>query len=96
MDREICANETDCEFSLGTIDSRKFSARRRRRASRITESPGMCFGMVEVSPKVSYRELLFGSIALQPPCDPVEVKIVNEIMTPWPSSDEWIDIGGEG
>jgi hypothetical protein len=51
------------------------------------------FGMVEIIPKVSHRELPF---RMQARCNPMEVKIVTDDLMPWPLSDEWIDIGGEG
>jgi len=52
--------------------------------------------MIEIIPKVNHGELLSGSFGVQAPCNPIEVKIVTDDLMPWPLSDEWIDIGGEG
>ena len=96
MDREGCANETDCEFSLGTMDSRKSSARRRTRANKITESPELRFEIVEIVPNVIHRDFCLAASPCKPQLFPFEVSTMTEILMPWPLSDEWIDIGGEG
>jgi hypothetical protein len=57
--------------------------------------------MVEIIPKVSFghRALLFSGFGFSTACKPhlsfMEVRAMNDVI-PWPWSDEWTDIGGEG
>ena len=59
-------------------------------------------GMVEIIPKVSLgdRNLLFACFgfvtAFNPHVSFMEVRTMNDDLMPWPWSDEWTDIGGEG
>ena len=53
--------------------------------------------MIEIIPKLSHRELLFGIFATNKPhVFPLEVRTMNDELMPLPWCDEWFDIGGEG